>query len=266
MAALSFATTSVFAQAKNIDGFDGILSAGFGSSKFSGDGNSDTDRLVNLRGSFSYTDKTGFGVQIDNGIDKQSIDGGKIQSDDMALHAFYRTQNYLVGLIHQNRKFKLSGGDFGPSSDFVAPVDRNFNGFEGQYHFKDVTLYGQFTRDSASFFGDKVKGNTNMIEARYFFNDNLRADIGYTKSDLSISKADTVTAGVEYRLNNSPVSLFAKYQDTNGKNFAADTTRYLVGVTYNFGKGSLRERNQSGVSLNPIKADNLVLGGFNGVE
>lgn len=256
VAVLSSLSINVMAQSKSLEGFDGILSAAVGSTKLSAEGSSDTDRLINLRGSFSFTDKTGFGVQIDNAYDKQnSLYGEKVQSDDLALHAFYRNQQYLVGLIHQTRKYKSSGG-FGPG-EFVIPMDRTFTGLEAQYHLKDVTLYGQFTRDKLNIFGFEEKGNTNMVEARYFFSDNLRTDLGYTKSDFNTSKVNTVTAGVEYRLDNSPVSIFAKYQNSNGKSDAVDTTRYTVGVTYNFGKTSLRERNSSGVSLNPVKIDNI---------
>ena len=38
-----------------------------------------------------------------------------------------------------------------------------------------------------------------------------------------------------------------------------DTKRFIVGVTFNFGKETLKARNSSGVSLNPISLDNQML-------
>lgn len=268
-ATLALASVAVFAQS-NASGFDGFVSAGLGTNKLSGGELSDSSSMSNMRGTFAYTDASGFGVQLDNVIDKQSLSLGspsvKIQTNDLALHGFYRRDNYLLGLIHQTRTFKADQV-MGGSSMTTLPLDRTFTGFEGQYDFGNVTLYGVSARDKIAAGGEQsIRGRTNLIEARYFLNDNLRGDLSFAQSKFNdlggelSSTTKTTSLGLEYKFSASPFSAFAKYQNMNGS--FLDTKRFIVGVTLNFGKESLKARNSSGASLNPIGVDNQLMSFF----
>jgi hypothetical protein len=259
---IAIALTSSIGFAQNQPtGFDGFVSVATGNNKVSANGASDTANANALRGTFAYVDKSGFGFQIDNNMDKQTAavqQGSKFRSSDLALHGFYRSNNYLVGLIHQARTFKVGGIN---NQSVTLPVDRTFSGFEGQYHIDNFTLYGQTASDKVNIYGNVVKGRTNFLEARYFLNSNLRADVSYGQSkfeDINFdTRVKTTSLGLEYKLENSPFSFFGKYQDMNGS--LSDTKRFLIGAKFNFGQGSLSDRNRSGASLNPIAADNILL-------
>lgn len=265
-ATIALATSGVFAQAS---GFDGFVSAGLGNNKVSAEGESDSSQTNTLRGTFSYKHASGFGIQVDNVIDNQEMMEYKIRTSDLALHGFYRKDNYLLGVIHQTRNFKMEG------MSMTLPIDRSFTGFEGQYDFGPVTVYGLTAKDKISAYtgseGGDIKGRTNQIEVRYFFNENLRTDLSLGASKFSnmvgsdeSMKTKTTSIGAEYKFSNSPFSAFAKYQDLNGTFF--DTKRLFVGVTFNFGNTSLKARNTSGASLNPISVDNQLMGVLGGMN
>ncbi|HCH69992.1 MAG TPA: hypothetical protein DE042_05785 [Colwellia sp.] len=259
IASLAIASTSVFSQ--NQSSFDGFLSAGVGKNKITAYNDSDSSNMSTLRGSFSFTHSTGFGVQIDNVINNQEIDNSylKVRTNDLALHGFYRQDNYLVGVIHQTRNFKAEI----EGHSITIPLDRTFTGFEGQYDFGNLTVYGLTARDEINIpifsSSANITGRKNTAEARYFFNDNLRTDLSYSTSKFSgeSSEINTTTIGVEYKFSSAPFSAYAKFQDMNGS--FVDTKRFIVGVTFNFGKETLKARNSSGVSLNPISLDNQML-------
>lgn len=264
IASIALASAGAYAQSS---GFDGFVSAAAGTNKISTsvdpeNSYSSNSGTSNLRGTFSFTHATGFGVQVDNVVDNQNIIMAKIRTNDTAFHGFYRQDNYLIGAIYQTRTFKAKAE--GMTS--TLPVDRAFTGFEGQYDFGDISVYGLTARDTISMYDTEFKGRTNSLEARYFFNDNLRTDFTYATSNFSefetSSKSKTKSVGVEYKFNDSPFSAFAKYQDIGGT--FVDTKRFFVGVTLSFGKESLKARNASGASLNPISVDNQLLNAFGG--
>ena len=259
---VALALTSSLALAQNqAANMDGFVSVATGTNNVSANGVSGTANANSLRGTFAYTHESGFGLQVDNNIDNQTTtvqQASKFRSSDLALHGFYRSTDYLVGLIHQTRTFKV-GGINGQS--ITMPIDRVFSGFEGQYHFDNFTLYGQTASDRVNIYGNNTKGRTNFVEARYFIDSNLRADFSYGESkfdDVNFNmRVKTTSVGLEYKLDNSPFSFFGKYQDMNGTNL--DTKRFLIGAKFNFGQGSLSDRNRSGASLNTIGADNILL-------
>ena len=259
---LALTSSAAFAQ-NQAAGFDGFVSVATGTNNVSANGASDTANANALRGTFAYTHESGFGLQLDNNIDNQTAtvqQASKLRSSDLALHGFYRSKDYLVGMIYQTRTFKV-GGINGQSQSFTMPIDRAFSGFEGQYHFDNFTLYGQTASDRVNVYGSGTKGRTNFVEARYFFDSNLRADVSYGESKFSDvdskTRVKTSSIGLEYKLDNSPFSFFGKFQHMNGTSL--DTKRFLLGAKFNFGQGTLSDRNRSGASLNTIGADNILL-------
>ncbi len=267
-AVLALTSMSVMAQNhSSVAGFDGFVSLSAGSSKVSVPDESDRSGTSGLRASFAYTHNSGFGLQVDTLFDNQKLGFGgdnlKIRANDLAFHPYYRQENFLLGGIYQTRDFKVKFD----SSSGTLPLDRTFTGLQGQYAFGQFTVFGLTARDKISAFmggPTNTTGRTNIIEGRYFLNDNLRIDLSHMRSKFSDfdSKARTTSIGAEYKFAGSPFSVFGKYQNTNGSE--VDTKRFFLGATLNFGKETLKSRNSSGASLNPIPLDNQILNiGFN---
>lgn len=256
-----FAAFAANSQDSQNTGFDGFVSAAYGTNKLAVDGESESNGTSNYRGSFSYIHATGLGVQVDNISDSQTVSTYKVRANDLALHGFYRGSNYQAGVIRQTRDFKVSA----QGQSMTLPIDRTFTGLEGQYHFSAVTVYGVTAAEKLAMYNNGTyTGRTNLIEARYFINENLRTDLTLIRSKFSENdfdaKANTAGLGVEYKFNNSPISLFGKYQKLDNSVADISTNRFLVGVTFSMGKNSLRARNQSGASMNPIPLDNQLVG------
>jgi hypothetical protein len=238
--------------------------------------------------------------------------GAKVKTTDTAAHLFYRSGNFLIGGFAQQRSYdfgyKVDSDPFDAAEiDIFANgliKNRTLMGIEGQVFLGDIQIDAQVGRQnqgirgfsfSDEFYdesiGEDLKGNFGSINANYFINDNWKvgANIGFAdwKGDLldsgdelirfsASAKNRTQTYGLltEYRLANSPLSFFAKYQHTTNKlNLAIDgvtidgltstakENEFGVGIKITFGSGSLRSQATGGASLNPAKVnDNLPLG------
>jgi opacity protein-like surface antigen len=260
--ALALASFSAVAEPQGV--FDAILSGSLVTNQISSNGFSDTSTRPNFRTSFSYIHQSGYGVQVDNVIDNQKVDfdaGGAanidISTHEMAIHAYYAKQNYKIGLQHQTRKFEIEMNGM----TLTAPIDRAFTGIEGQYDHKNLSFYALTARDSVSFIYTNGKGRTNILEARYFFDENLRTDISYARSKFNDFdgdlKSNTMRVGAEYKMPASAWSFFANYQKMDC--VLVDTDRFTVGMSFNLAKDTLKSRNSSGASFNPVSLDNQLL-------
>jgi hypothetical protein len=138
-------------------------------------------------------------------------------------------------------------------------------GGEAQANFDRTTFAAQFgygridELDEADFFAGRG-------EARFFATDNLRFDVngGITRIDGDGGEVDFVNygAGVEYKFDANPLSLFANVDrvefDESGVDLTSNTL--FVGVRYNFGGGTLKDRDRSGARFAP--ASRLFGGGL----
>jgi len=194
--------------------------------------------------------------------------------------------------------------------------NRNLVGIEGQFFLGDIQIDAQVGSQNQGIrgvnylegppdgypgkIGGNLKGNFYSANASYFVNDNwnIGANIGFAdlKGDLLSSSFDsgdqlvepvpfsvsaknrTQSYGLrtEYRLPNSPLSFFAKYQHTKnklsnnlsidgetitGSSSTAKENEFGVGIKITIGTGSLRSQATGGASLNPVRVnDNLPLG------
>ena len=153
--------------------------------------------------------------------------------------------------------------------------DQVFFGGEAQGYFGDLTLTGQIARqefvnqkDISSDLtnGGKVykHGSVASAKADYFINNNWRVTGGFSYNTVDLLNDlsyDTkkYSLNTEYRLDNYPVSFYADYTrnklslepaDTGQGKF--DTDAIMLGMKWNFGSDSLKSRNRSGASLDPI--------------
>lgn len=267
------------AQTAPAQDFDLFLSAGMGSNRIKAGGESDTHGAHELRGTAAYTHASGFGFQSDVVLNGQKLGFGpgdslKIKTTDLALHGFYRDQTGLLGLVGQKRSFEFDSKDESADISLDALLDsRDFWAVEGQLYLGDVTLNGQLGRSELN---SKINNSLNLggnvlnLGANYFLEDNWRFDVSYLRTTMKESdcrgRSGVLALGTEYRLEQSPASVFLQWQHINGKgrdsvdSFSMQENRLLAGVRVNFDtQGTLRGRNARGASLNPVAVDNVLI-------
>ncbi len=274
----AFATTAYADEAKQ-DAFDTFVSGDIGQTHYSPDGLPNINSTdFNLRASASYTAPNSFGGQVDGVYSKRSLGRVDVSTVDLAGHLFYRNENYLIGGFAQYRNpdFNYTGHDVSGDQFVVNWLadslisEQVFWGAEGQVFLGDVTVYGQAGKQTfvnqRDISGQKIldDGYFANIKARYFINDNWKVDAGYAynKSNLTGSlfqnanSADqyTLSLATEYRFTDSPVSLYALYNH-NQASFSSlnvDSDQLFAGIKVNFGSSSLKSRDRSGASLDPL--------------
>lgn len=179
------------------------------------------------------------------------VDAAWVDSDDtdsvasIAGHVFTRNDQYLFG-------------------GFVGVTDNDdagttwTAGLEANKYFQNWTLAGAVAYASND--DNDVDAWGVNVQGRYFVNDNLRlqANAGWASVDAGAGDDDGTLLGVgaEYQFNAVPISIAAGYNhlDTD----AGDANAWTLAVRYNFGGGTLRDRDRSGAS----QADIVGLGAF----
>ncbi len=270
---------------ETISGFDGFVSAGYGRNSMKADGSSSvTENIGDLRFSGAYTSPSGFGGQIDNVYTKQKLVSQlNVGITDFAGHIYFRNTDFLIGVIGQRRTFDFSVSTGDASADLSADAsldliisDRTFLGLEGQAYFGDLTIAAQGGQQkltsavSKASTGSNPSGSFANVQARYFLDENWRLDgtYSYGKVDFvdSAIKSNGIGLATEYRFSDSPFSVFARYDylDSSANSTSFKNNRAMLGVKFNFGKESLKQRDRSGASLNPVPADNSIMAIANG--
>lgn len=295
LVASTFAS-AVYADEINGQPFDLFVSGDVGHSSYSPDGYPHVgDSDYNLRASASYQDPSKFGAQLDGVYSKRNIDKADISTADLAGHLFYRNDRFLIGVFGQyrNPKLNISSGD--PSADFfsryaadIAVSEQAFWGAEGQAYFGDITVSGQLAKQE--FINQKdISGQGTLLndgyvanlKARYFIKDNWKVEASYAYNKININgvgipvngqltdSADQKTFGIgtEYRFTDNPVSLYAQYNrnELSIGNWNVDSNQFLAGLKINFGSTTLKGRDQSGASLDPVSqtsTEGLLLGHY----
>jgi hypothetical protein len=238
-------------------------------------GDNDGARLQG-RGSFSYAFAPRFGFQGDGVFGHDWAKYKDIGLEDpttdatLAAHLFWRDpQLGALGLMAQYTSLKTRL-DFGRGS-YAFDTDNYLLGIEGQYFFGNASLYGQLAYHYAdtAFFGDSLDGDglAAVGQLRYFATPDWLIALkgGYDRVELS-GDGETLTvkswlfgARTEYRLANSPFSLFGEvtYSNTNydfgGFDDKDRETRAMIGFKFNFGAPSLLDRDRAGAAFDPIE-------------
>lgn len=260
------------------------------------------------RVSVAYTDKSGFGAQLDNVYSVANGQGSDIDiqpssfntsatSVDTAIHGFYRTKDFLLGLYGQHTSYNLRASAAENISQTVPLSSAYFLGADGQYYFDRATVYAQAgyqSFGSGITFGDNQvtspAGFSASLNGRYFIQNNWKIEATYAYSGVSLSQkspdvnnnvnfsSNSLAIGTEYRLDKSPVSFFGKYQYSASSmsgnvwfvgnqigNANLSSNALMVGVKFTFGTNTLLEQDRRGVTLNPVNSKVpplLGLGGF----
>ncbi|QKV17417.1 hypothetical protein [Oricola thermophila] len=183
-----------------------------------------------------------------------------IKNYGAAVHVYWRDPStFAAGGFARIERF-----------DEVGPFDDNPRysfGLEGQAYLDRVTLYGQAYTGRQSFGATALDMDFWGVRgmARYFATDNLRfeGEVGYRDMGNSFGRLNTVTYGAEvaYRFENTPVSLFGRYQFdhmTDDLGIELDTHKYAVGLRLSFGSRTLLEEDRHGATMDTPRMNNFM--------
>lgn len=196
------------------------------------DGFDDND-AVGVEGAVAFEGSSSISFEVDASyVDSDATDDGVW---GVTGHAFTRNDNYLFGGF-------VGIADSDDSTTWQA-------GLEANKYFDSWTLAGAVgyaNNDDAD-----VNGWGVNVQGRFFLTDNFRlqANAGWASVDAGTAGDQDATllgAGAEYQLSSIPISFGANYShvDTDGP----DADSWGVAVRYNFGGGTLRDRDRHGAS------------------
>jgi hypothetical protein len=161
-------------------------------------------------------------------------------------HLIWRSPEWLVG--------GYIGGAWADAS--TADVDDWVVAGEGQYHTGRMTLaatvaYSEMdTPTPISFELWNVNG-----AIRYFVTDNFSLEANAAWLDTTVSPVGVSESGsyfglgAEYQFESCPVSIFAAYRHTDLGAVSPEINAFGVGLRWNFGEGTLMQRDRSGLRL-----------------
>jgi opacity protein-like surface antigen len=188
-----------------------------------------------INAAFSHDMSNGWLFQFDGERGRLSDDGGGPDLDTgyAAGHLGVRNENHaLAGFVGFQDFFGISGTSFG---------------VEGQMYLNNIVLGGSLGHVD---FGDADFGATSLqLDGAYFFSPNLSVNALVAQSEGTDDfDTDWTSYGVggEYRFNN-PLSINAGWRTDDFEGGEADT--WTIGLSYDFGTGSLHERATTGPSL-----------------
>lgn len=269
--ALACAATPAFADPS------GFVSGSLGLGQFTFDPAATAPlHAANLRGTVQVELGSAVSLQGDAVIDRSIIDTTPYDIAEYALggalHLSYRPGgDLLLGGIVQYDHYSTALLDDTPT---YYDSSRAIIGAEVQYFLDRVTLYAQAGAIAYLYptEGYDQFGYFGTAQVRYFLNGDLRVDLhGIAAHTENIGFPDYGTTsigagvGVEYRLPNNPVSLFAsadiyRFSAQSSSNVRTDA-RLMVGLKFNFGNGTLFERDRNGPSLDPVAQHPFIANG-----
>jgi hypothetical protein len=168
------------------------------------------------------------------------VDASIVDSDDTD------TGYGLVGHVYARNDSHLFGGFVGIAGN--DDTDTWTAGLEAAKYFSNWTLAGAVGYGNNDDFDTDGWGLN--VEARAFVHDNFRlnGNIGFADVDTGAGDEDVTIYGVggEYQLAALPVSFTADYNTADFDGGDVDT--WTVGVRWNFGGQTLRDRDRNGAS------------------
>lgn len=194
------------------------------------DGFDNTD-VYGVEGAVAFEGSSSISFEVDAAW-ADSNDTDSVAS--LTGHVFTRNDQYLFGGF-----VGVSDGD--NSTTWTA-------GLEANKYFQNWTLAGAIAYANND--DVDVDGWGVNVQGRFFPTDNLRlqANAGWASVDGGAGSDDATVlgAGAEYQFSAAPISIGANYSHTDSD--AADADIWGLTVRYNFGGGTLRDRDRSGAS------------------
>jgi hypothetical protein len=197
--------------------------------------NGGSDNAWGAEGSVVFSGSSQISFELDGSI----VDGDNIDTvSSAAAHLFTRNDSWLfggfVGLSHADDSDTWSAG------------------LEANKYFEQWTLAG------ALIYANNDDADANLwgvnAQARLFPTDNLRlqGNVGWARVDFGGPGGDddawTAGVGAEYQFEAMPVSIGANYNHVEFNDADVSANVWTVSLRYNFGGGSLRDRDRNGAS------------------
>src|SRR5262245_42357781 len=199
------------------------------------DGGGDVD-VWGIDGAYSHQMDNGWVLQMDGQHDSLDV-GSDIGSSYGAVNLGARSDSHAIY-------------GFAGLSDFAAISFINV-GVGGQLYLGNVTVDGSVGYANAD--DDDLSVTDASVDGTWFFTDNfgLTGRVGWAQVDEGGGgdfDATTLGVGAAWRPDGSNFTFNAGYDSVDGD--GGDGSAWRLGLTYNIGTSSERERSQSGASFN----------------
>jgi opacity protein-like surface antigen len=172
---------------------------------------------------------------------------GEVSTFDTPLSGDDTGGGGTLHLVARERGWMYGGFVGGYTTDIFDLVA---GGGEGALYFDRFTLAGALAYAEAD--DINTDGVIANVEGRYFISRNFRVDarLGYASLDVAGVDMDSFIAGAgaEYRLSDTPLSLFAGVTHRNIDDIDATTNALTLGMRWNFDP-DLAYRDENGASL-----------------
>jgi hypothetical protein len=182
-----------------------------------------------------------WGFQFDAGFGDAEADNPVADAEfwSLAGHVYWEGEGWRLGATALTTQFDPAVGDF----------DETAYGIEGLFDLGSKTVFvasATVGEIDAPVFFDIDTWNADLI-ARHYFGPNTRVSVTVGAGNIKggLLDADTFSAGVggEIRPWSFPVSLSAAYSHFEAESTTdTDVDSFSIGARWNFGGGSLRDR------------------------
>ncbi|MBI3439261.1 MAG: hypothetical protein HY054_11550 [Proteobacteria bacterium] len=183
----------------------------------------------------------GSNIQLDAGYN--SIHSGDLNRWDIGGHFFSRSDQWLWGGFVGYENFDASGG----SADEWTVAGQT------QYYVDKTILSGNLSYSRTNALGPDINTIQLTGDARFFATDNFTVHLGtgYGRIDVSGSNGNfwTYGGGAEWKPDQLPISIYGDIGVVDPDGGGSNSTTWTVGVRYNFGGGSIYDRERHGASL-----------------
>ena len=201
-----------------------------------GFGDADAD-VWGAEGSVAFDASSSLGIQLD---------ASYLSNDDFDTDTLSGT----IHVFHRNDQWALGG--FAGASDLDGDTAFQVGG-EGAYYLEQFTIAGSVSYGTLDDSDLDVWGAN--IEGRFFATDNLRFDARFGGFNADAGFGGDVDGlqfgvGAEWQIDAAPVSLWTSYDSVQFDDVDVDVNTWLVGVRWNFGGKTLKERDSTGASFN----------------
>ncbi|MBC6981459.1 outer membrane beta-barrel protein [Caulobacter sp. 17J80-11] len=215
---------------------DGYLDLNYG--QVGGFG-TDLDR-IQLGGAVSTeVGASGWNVQADAQFSRLSEGGSSVSYSEGAVHAFYRDDRFAAGGY-------FNVGD-------IETIAVYGLGIEGKAFFDRATISGSIGYESLEAGPSDADGWDGSLGAKVFITDNFTLGAGFDYADVNDSSVTTWSVGGEFKPDSMPVSFYAGYANHEADTFfpivGDEADMWKIGVRWNFGGGTLKDRDRSGPTM-----------------
>jgi hypothetical protein len=209
-----------------------------------------------VQGTWQNTDAGG-----GSDFDSMSVSGSVALGSNFQVDAGWGTiddadvDGFMIGghLFNRNDQWRWGGyAGFSNLESGGSDLDETTVALQTQYYMERTTVSGNLLYSTADAGGGSDLDTIGLTgELRHFATDNfsLQANAGFGQVDASGTDGDLWTAGVgaEWRLTNTPFSVYGGWQHFDVEGSDADSLG--IGVRLAFGEDSLYARNRSGAGL-----------------